>query len=237
MDHFHLDNSNNSSSPPEPEDHKSHSAKEKLKHLVHKSKHDSHHSPEQNHGGTGAETENSKLAEDIANDRAFEPYHETQLGTSDSAEKGIKGTRTAHKAVKAIIHPRSNAKKTTASTVVNSDSPFLSRKEDDKLVEAVDQLENVEEEAERGTACGEQVELFRNAVDEIETDRAQTRVSWTMSRYVHRVRAVPRRKYGYPQWSSYNGSKAAGSNFGACISWLGRVSCHDYALSFSWLIP
>ena len=231
MDSLHSEEANISSSIPEPEDHKSHSAKEKLKHLVHKPKFISHHSPEHSHEAVDSETENGQIAEDIANDRAFEPYHETQLGSSNSAEKGIKGTRTAHKAVKAIIHPRSNAKKTTASTVVNSDSPFLSRKEDDKLVEAADQLEHVEEEAEQGNASGEQVDLLRDTVDQIETDRAQTRVSWTMSRYVHRVRAVPRRKYDYPQWPSYSASKPTGLKLGACLTWLGHVSHQHDALS------
>ena len=231
MDDLNLDKLNNLSSPPELEDHKSHSTKDKLKHLVHKPKHNSHQSPGNSHATIDSETENNELAEDIASDRAFESYHETQLSPSKSTEKGIKGTRTAHKAVKAIIHPRSNVKKITAATVVNSDSPFLSRKEDGKLVEAVDRLENAEEEVIQGIASGEQVEPFRNAVDQIETDRAQTRVSWTMSRYVHRVRAVPKRKYDYPQWSSYTGSKATGSYFGAYLAWLGHVSYHDYSLS------
>ena len=222
----HSENTNDSSFHLESEDNKLHSTKEKLKHLVHVSKPNLHKSPDR-----GSETlpvnNDGGLAEDLANDRAFEPYHEGQLEPSNSDEKAGKVIGTAHKVAKAIIHPRSHTKKSTATRVVNSDSPFLSRKEDEELVEAVDQLEDAKEEAEQGHISGEQVDMLWNAVDQIETGRAQTRVSWTMSRYVHRVRAVPKREYGYPQWPSLDSSQPADSRLSAYLAWFGRVSCSN----------
>ena len=221
---LHPDKTNDSSFPIESDDHKPHSTKEKLKHLVHVSKPTLHRSPDHGNETLTSKGEDGRLAEDIANDRAFEPYHEAHLKSSNSEEKADKGKRTAQKVAKAIIHPRSHIKKSTATTVVNDDSPFVSRKEDEELVEAVDQLEDAKEEAEHGNVSSEQVDMLWSTVDQIETVRAQTRVSWTMSRYVHRARAVPKRQYGYPQWPSSRPSEPVASNLNAYLKWLGNVS-------------
>ena len=222
MDHHHTTTGHESTSQSLPSETRLHHVKGNLMHLTHIVKAE----PREHNKNIPKSSENDPsaegLAKDLANDRAFEAYHESELSPSNTSNKVGSKVNAIAKVAKAIANPRNVTKRSAAKTLANRDSPFITLKEDESLVKAVDSLEHAESEERDGRTCNEEVKRLSDELNQLETRREQTRVSWTMSRYVHRARVIPAETCERPIFptSATGSSKPA---IGARISWLGHV--------------
>ena len=136
----------------------------------------------------------------------------------------------------AVVHPvssvQSTATRTTASQLSKAERPFSSQKADKELLQAHDNLKRAEYTGslKQGASDEEHESLIsghRDKIREMEAQRESLRAAWTTTRYVRRVRVVPKRHLDSPD----NGNFVEKDDCGELVrydwlKWLGYVILH-----------
>ncbi|KAL8874301.1 MAG: hypothetical protein Q9174_000341 [Haloplaca sp. 1 TL-2023] len=158
--------------------------------------------------GDGATPQDSKSATSILEqDPAFNLQ---RFDTVHQSEKGIvKKLQVNLQAVTAgIVHPKdgikSKAARSTAGRLSKIDRPYVSRKMDRELLDAHDNYSRAQSVASLGKVSSEDAADLssrdcRGRVDELESQRESRRAAYTTTRFVQRVRVVPKRHISFPE--------------------------------------
>ncbi|KAI9828444.1 MAG: hypothetical protein M1832_002872 [Thelocarpon impressellum] len=140
----------------------------------------------------------------IGSEPAFNPDKLEARGRAEGADnKTDKALGTLHSVANAVVHPREAVKgqaTKTAGQVSKAEHPYLSQKADDELVEANDDLRRARRSSE---ADGADVADRKVTLDALEMRRESLKVAWTTGRHIRRVRAVPRRRIGFPHRADF----------------------------------
>ncbi|KAL8830962.1 MAG: hypothetical protein Q9191_001142 [Dirinaria sp. TL-2023a] len=147
------------------------------------------------------------VAEDVRNDPAFNPgflldkqQKKNRAGVASPAA-GLGAVVTSIARPKDAI--KGKATRTTASKLSKVQRPYLSKDADLEFLEAHDRLDRAESSRSSIQATSDDdknwlVEGHKERIDEMKAHRESLRVAWTTSRFVTRVRVVPKRHLDYP---------------------------------------
>lgn len=158
-------------------------------------------------------------------DPAFNP---TQLESIQN-EKGLaaKVQTNLQTVAAAILHPKEGVKgkatRSTAGRLSRIERPYISKDMDIEILEAHDNLsraQSVSPSEDPKPSNGD----FKEKVEKLEAQRESLRAAHTLSRYVQRVRVVPKRHIKYPKTEYFveqdDESKHAGYDW---LKWIGHV--------------
>ena len=136
----------------------------------------------------------------------------------------------------AVVHPvdaiKSKATKSTAGQLSKVDRPYISRRDDLDFLEAHDNLNHAESSrsSKQGMSDSEgdtATSAYREKIKEMQKHRESLRAAMTTSRYVRRVRVVPKRHMVFPDSDFFMKKDCDGDHFD-WMSWLGYVSLHTF---------
>ncbi|KAI4263153.1 MAG: hypothetical protein L6R42_001693 [Xanthoria sp. 1 TBL-2021] len=157
-------------------------------------------------------------------DPAFNP---TQLESIQN-EKGLaaKVQTNLQTVAAAILHPKEGVKgkatRSTAGRLSRIERPYISKDMDIEILEAHDNLsraQSVSPSEDPKPSNGD----FKEKVEKLEAQRESLRAAHTLSRYVQRVRVVPKRHIKYPKTEYFveqdDESKHAGYDW---LKWIGH---------------
>ncbi len=189
-----------------------HKAKSKTKKLLHI------HDPL---SSDGKHQDDESPANALASNPAFNP---DQLGQSSSQTHTSlvgKATDAAHQAVQAITNPKQSLKQKIAGTIATDDAPYLSRKDDADFLEANAERDLPPDLTSSDFEDDDHLERWTKVVSGLEAHREQLKVAWTTSRYVSRIRAVPKRPYEFPTIVDYRKKDPYGDD--EQVDWVGYI--------------
>ena len=124
--------------------------------------------------------------------------------TSAAASLGSAGSLIAHP-VEAI---KSKATRTTAGKLAKVQRPLLSKDADLDFLEAHDELDRVESTRTSKHVTSDDdrdslVEEQKEKIEQLKAQRESLRVAWTTTRFVKRVRVVPKRHLEFPERKAF----------------------------------
>ena len=181
----------------------------------------------------GTVPQNSKTATNVLeNDPAFNLQ---RFDTAHQSDKGIaRKLQVNLQAVTAgIIHPKDGIKgkaaRSTAGRLSKIDRPYVSRKMDRELLNAHDNYSRAQSVASSGRVSSEEdANLLgqdcRGRLNELESQRESRRAAYTTSRFVQRVRVVPKRHISFPKPKEFVATNDQDVDAGVDRSrWLGHL--------------
>ncbi|KAF2100170.1 hypothetical protein NA57DRAFT_54269 [Rhizodiscina lignyota] len=138
----------------------------------------------------------------LKNDAGFDLPNSLHVESSTIAQ--IKGhlPDSAHELAHVIRHPREVATEKTSQTLATSKEPYLSRDDDELLIDAHEKLQHAEEVHEVNPEHEEHINELKATVDDIEEGRESKRAAWTSSRYIQRARVIGPGRFKFPVLSS-----------------------------------
>lgn len=173
-------------------------------------------------------------AQGIRNDPAFNPGYlrDTQAKSKrESAGSALAGLGSIRKS---LVHPvdaiKGKATKTTAGQLSKVQRPFLSNQADVEFLEAHDDLDRAKSTSPSRLASSDDDEDFvvgkhRERVEKLQAQRESLRVAWTTTRFVTRVRVVPKRHFDFPDRQEFlndAGNKELWVRYD-WLKWIGHV--------------
>jgi len=177
-----------------------HKAKEKTKHLLSVS-------------DTKSLGDEEEVAQTIRGDPAFNPGYLRDKAKKSKRRSALNAAASLGSLAKSAVHPvdaiKGKAVRTTASKLSQVQRPFLSKDADLEFLEAHDELDRAESSrASRQVASDDDdqdslVEGHRHRVEQLKAQRESLRVAWTTTRFVTRVRVVPKRHFDYPKRQAF----------------------------------
>ncbi|TKA72586.1 hypothetical protein B0A49_03439 [Cryomyces minteri] len=140
----------------------------------------------------------------IEDNPAFNPSRllkKKRLSVGGTADKAVGVIRTA---AQTIVHPKGAIKNKAANTLAASEHPYLSQQADMDFLKAHEELHNARSSTgDSPEDDDENVNKCKSVVDDLEGHRESMRVAWTTSRYIERVRVVPKEHISFPQRESF----------------------------------
>ncbi|KAJ9629558.1 hypothetical protein H2203_001932 [Taxawa tesnikishii (nom. ined.)] len=165
-----------------------HDAKEKTKRILHLGK-------AENLGDNEDDIEgNPRQA--IDDDPAFDPSKLTGQKHVNAGSTADKALGTLKASAKAVINPRSAAKRKAATKVAVQDRPYLSQENDLEYLQAHEDLSKAKSSAASSDETDEEeeidVEETRNKVQALDALRESRKVAWMTGRHMYRARVIPK---------------------------------------------
>lgn len=171
-----------------------HRAKEKTKHLL-------------NVKDAKAPGGEEEVVQTIRGDPAFNPGYLRDKKKS-KRESAVNAVVSLGSVGTSIVHPvdaiKGKATRTTAGKLSKVQRPFLSKDADLEFLEAHDELDRAESTRTSRQATSDDdrdslVEGRKDNVEKLKAQRESLRVAWTTTRFVTRVRVVPKRHFEFPR--------------------------------------
>lgn len=147
------------------------------------------------------------IAENIKSDPAFNPGFLRDKQQKKEREGGASPAANLSAVVTSIVSPKDaikgKATRTTAGKLSKVQRPYLSKDADLEFLEAHNQLDRAESSRSSMQATTDDdnnslVEGHKGRIDEMKAHRESLRVAWTTTRFVTRVRVVPKRHLDFP---------------------------------------
>lgn len=177
-----------------------HKAKEKTKHLL-------------SVGDARSLGGEEDVAQTIRGDPAFNPGYLRDKEKKSKRRSALDAAASLGTLGKPVIHPidaiKGKAVRTTAGKLSQVQRPFLSKDADLEFLEAHDELDRAQSSRASRQATSDDddqdplVEGHRRKVEKLKAQRESLRVAWTTTRFVTRVRVVPKRHFDYPQRQAF----------------------------------
>lgn len=148
---------------------------------------------------SGIEHNQNGVLEEIEDNPAFNPdkvFGPQRMDIGSTLDKVAGGL---HVAGSAVLHPKLYAKRKAATKLATAEQPYLSLEADRALLNAYDELGRAQSSISDTSEDEESVQRLQKVVDDIEAHRESMRVSWTTSRFVHRVRVMPEPAVRFPK--------------------------------------
>ena len=148
----------------------------------------------------------------IRRDPAFSPGSLKDTQRKTKPESATSAAAILASAGSVIAHPveaiKSKATRTTAGKLAKVQRPFLSADADLDFLEAHDELDRVESTrtSKRATSDDDRdslVEEQKEKIEQLKAQRESLRVAWTTTRFVKRVRVVPKRHLDFPEREAF----------------------------------
>ena len=167
--------------------------------------------------------------------RADAAFNVKQLDTEHRSEKGIaaKVQVNLRAIAKGIAHPKEGIKakaaRSTAGHLAGMERPYLSKNMDIDLLEAHEGLSQAQSAASSARTTSEEEETpeigsGREKVMQMEVQRESLRAAYTTSRFVQRVRVVPKRHIDFPEAEHFMRRDAQGEHINYdWLLWIGFV--------------
>lgn len=173
-----------------------------------------------------------KAKSTLKDDPAFNLKH---LDTEQQSEKGLAAKVQVNlQAVAAgILHPKEGIKgkaaRSTAGRVSKIDRPYVSKNMDVEFLEAHDNLSRAQSVASPGRNTSQKdadlsSDDYRKRVEQLEIQRESRRAAYTTSRFVQRVRVVPKRHIDFPGLETFVIENDRGERIkNDWLKWLGHM--------------
>ena len=193
--------------------------------------------------GAVGDEQSEDMEESPLNDTENDPaLQSSQLIKKKRSQPGktVDKTRGAIQTMRnAVVHPvksaKSTATRTTAGQLSKVERPFLSQEADIEFLRAHDNLKRAESSrssSKQDLSDEDQESLIdshRDQIREMEEHRESLRVAWTTTRYVRRVRVVPKRHINFPDNECFVERDECGDFVRYdWLTWLGYVRLHTY---------
>lgn len=177
-----------------------HKAKEKTKHLL-------------SVGDARSLGGEEDVAQTIRADPAFNPGYLRDKEKSSKRRSALNAAASLGSLGRTIIHPvdavKGKATRTAAGKLSQVQRPYLSKDADLEFLKAHDELDRAESSrnSRRATSDDDDQDSLvvghRDKVEKLKAQRESLRVAWTTTRFVTRVRVVPKRHFDYPEWQAF----------------------------------
>jgi len=201
-----------------------HKAKEKTKHLL-------------SVGDARSPGGEEDVAQTIRGDPAFNPGYLYDKEKKSKRKSALNAAANLGHLGKSVIHPvdavKGKATRTAAGKLSQVQRPCLSKDADLEFLEAHDELDQAESSRNSRQATSDDddqdslVEGHRQKVEKLKAQRESLRVAWTTTRFVTRVRVVPKRHFDYPRRQAFVRDAEERRTWAHYdwLKWMGNVLC------------
>ena len=175
-----------------------------------------------------------EVLKSIRRDPAFSPGSLKDTQRRTERESATSAAAILRSAGSVIAHPiaaaKSKATRATAGKLAKVQRPFLSKDADLGFLEAHDELHRVESTRTSKHATSDDdrdsfVEEQKEKIEQLKAQRESLRVAWTTTRFVTRVRVVPKRHFDFPKRAAFvkdAGEKKIWARYD-WLKWMGHV--------------
>lgn len=177
-----------------------HKAKEKTKHLL-------------SVGDARSLGGEEDVAQTFRGDPAFNPGDLRDKEKKSKRRSALDAAASLGSLGKSVMHPvdavKGKATRTAAGKLSHMQRPYLSKDADLEFLKAHDELDQAESSRNLRQAISDDddqdslVEGHRYKVEKLKAQRESLRVAWTTTRFVTRVRVVPKRHLDYPKRQTF----------------------------------
>ena len=153
-----------------------------------------------------------EVTQTIKGDPAFNPGYLRDTQKKSKRESAMNAMANLGSVGAGLVHPvdaiKGKATRTTAGKLSKVQRPFLSKDADLEFLEAHNELDRAESTRASRQATSDDdrdslIEGHRDKVEQLKAQRESLRVAWTTTRFVTRVRVVPKRHFEFPKQEAF----------------------------------